>query len=319
MVRIGHASLFAGTGEILAWEDLTDTDGSWGMEIVFTGCQENTELHSAVAAGRIVYTRRPCDDNFWRFSIVDAATNTSHDVETIFAAPYFEAPAPLVEADDEIYALAYAQPLAPGTVKTIVEIHALADDALLWSIVVPGRVWSLSVGGSRVLLSYAPGGSVADPGAQSGSADEVAWTDSAHREQQIVGQTWGAPALSHDGSAAAWFDAGFGDCRVLHVESLSGAPARALDTEVLPTGFRHCTVGVDADGGRTTVVWCSSDPDLGRFVGVLEADGSGYALVGLPYLSWIGLQGRTVIGATWNTADWIVLDLDRVRVASTSG
>jgi hypothetical protein len=59
--------------------------------------------------------------------------------------------------------------------------------------------------------------------------------------------------------------------------------------------------------------------DYGRFVGVLEPDGSAYAIVGLPYLSSIGLQGRTVIGATSTNTDWVVLDLDRAGVSSFSG
>jgi hypothetical protein len=66
-------------------------------------------------------------------------------------------PGPVVAVDPEMYVVAYPTLTDANTIAGVVEVHALSDDRLLWSTSAPGPIWSVSVGGSRVVVSYSSG------------------------------------------------------------------------------------------------------------------------------------------------------------------
>ena len=82
---------------------------------------------------------------------------------------------------------------------------------------------------------------------------------------------------------------------------------------------RACAVAVDVvdavDGRQTTVAWTPTDFSGGSFLAVWESDGPSHALLGLPTMSWIGLQGRTLAAVAEKGTEAITIDLDLVETA----
>jgi hypothetical protein len=145
------------------------------------------------------------------------------------------------------------------------------------------------------------------------------WMDPTHHEPQSLGVAWGTPSLSLDGSTAAWFDASEPNCHVLFVEDLTSGSRSYLHALSDQSAARACAVAVDVvdavDGRQTTVAWTPTDFSGGSFLAVWESDGPSHALLGLPTMSWIGLQGRTLAAVAEKGTEAITIDLDLVETA----
>jgi hypothetical protein len=215
---------------------------------------------------------------------------------------------PLVAISSEVYAFAHQQTAS----SAIVEVHALASEKLLWSTTVSGQVHSLAAGGSRILLSVV----VAPSATQAYEAAPVnrrMWMDPTHHAPQPLGTAWGTPSLSLDGSTAAWFDASQPDCHSLDVDDLATGKSSTRVTLSSASPERLCAVTADVFQGQTTVAWTPTDFRGSSFLAVWQSDGPSYAVLGLPTMSWIGLQGRTLAAVAERGCEAINVDLDLVE------
>lgn len=267
----------------------------------------------AAADNRLIYAFNPpgagaeCDALHagWRFELADTASGSVHEVKAVVGTIANSAgDPPPVAISSDIYAFAYKE----TTFKTIVEVHALSTEKLLWSATLPGQVQSLTAGGSRILLSL-----FADASAQAGSypaMTQISWMDPSHHDPQPLGVALGAASLSLDGSTAAWFDAAKPGRHLLDVENLATGKLSSQKTLSDETQARSCLVAVDVVQGQTTVAWTPTDMRGSPFLAISDGDGTAYELIGLPRLSWIGLQGRTLAAISDSGPEAITIDLD---------
>jgi hypothetical protein len=250
--------------------------------------------------------------NVWHLMLVDASSVSARTAKPADLGTITDAggSTPLVAISSNVYAFAYQQTAS----STIVEIHALSSEKLLWSATLSGQVHSLAAGGSRILLSVvvAPSATQASEGAP---VNQTLWMDPTHHDPQRLGVAWNTPSLSLDGSTAAWFDASQPDCHSLDVYDLATGKHSTQVTLSSASPERLCAVTADVVQGQTIVAWTPTDFSGGSFLAVWQSGGPSYALLGLPTMSWIGLQGRTLAAVAEKGTEAITIDLDLVETA----
>ena len=246
----------------------------------------------------------------WHLLLVDASSASARTVKIadLGAITAASGSTPLVAISSEVYAFAHQQTAS----SAIVEVHALSSEKLLWSTTVSGQVHSLSAGGSRILLSVVVAPS-ATQAYEAAPVNRTMWMDPTHRDPQPLGTAWGTPSLSLDGSAAAWFDASQPDCHSLDVDDLATGKSSTRVTLSSASPERLCAVTAEVFQGRTTVAWTPTDFRGSSFLAVWQSDGPSYAMLGLPTMSWIGLQGRTLAAVAERGSEAITVDLDLVE------
>ena len=241
----------------------------------------------------------------WHFELANAASGSVREVKAVMGTvANLPLDPPLVAISSDVYAFAYEE----TTSKTIVEVHTLATDKLLWSAALTGQLQSLTAGGSRILLSlysHAPATAGDYP-----AMTQLFWMDRSHHDPQPLAEAWGAGSLSLDGSTAAWFGADSPGCHSLYVKNLDTGDGSLNPALRDGTQARSCQVAVDAVQGHTTVAWTPTDNLGPQFLAISYGNGFAYEFVGLPRLSWISLQGRTLSAISDSGPQAISIDLD---------